>query len=259
MRGPNRNASKTVSAITSRQPDANLGFDGLVVCDIVLKKQISRGPTNFISGQKPVMVCLPSYAADFLAADVTQLLWMNLRSEGMIKLLQGSSTLCGTLWPSTDTTNNKRGKSKTSLKPKRGRQQTWRQSIDSSTSCMKMHYCSAKLSTSDVGKVRAGRLLTSSSHRRLVGVSKFAQAIEAVTVIDSICAYMHKPCHAASTRNGRRHISQPWRAFSLTTPSFAGLSGGLQTIWRDRAQCRSISRSVAQERKGVISVCSAYE
>lgn len=49
---------------------------------------MSRMSSEFISGEKPVMVCSPSRAVDFLAANVTQVLWLNLKPEGMVDLLK---------------------------------------------------------------------------------------------------------------------------------------------------------------------------
>ena len=79
---------KSAADITSRHPDTNLGNGVAVVSETVLKMQISQASADFISGEKPIMVCSPSYAADFLAAEVTQVWWLNLRLEGMIELLQ---------------------------------------------------------------------------------------------------------------------------------------------------------------------------
>lgn len=170
---------KIVSEITSRPPEANLGNGVAVVCDIVLKKQISRASTDFISRQKPVMVCSPSYAADFLAADVTQVLWLNLRLEGMVDLLQAFEACEESLIKSLRVTVvfDKSDKQqawtiKTFLEETEAQVVTDLKAVDRHfpTRCMKMH-CPAKLSTSDVSKVRAGRLQTESSHRRPVGVS----------------------------------------------------------------------------------------
>ena len=79
---------KCLAEAASRHPEIDRGWGVAVAHDRTDIGQILQESSAFASNEKPLMVCSPKYAVDFLTAEIDQVYWLNVKTAGMEDLLK---------------------------------------------------------------------------------------------------------------------------------------------------------------------------